>query len=142
MKVIKLILTLLGMHIVGSSILFGYVSGPEFILAGPLLSIFGWFFIPFEGVALVIIWSAYNPELNQKFSKTIKSALVTSLIFGVIVAPFIPKEENNELTFWVAGLLGGISAGLFAFTCIHQIKRTELKSLTAQNSSTASASTT
>lgn len=121
------------MHLVGSAALFGYVSGPKAILASPMLSIFGWYFIPFETIALGVIWLLYKPHHKQKHSETIKSALVASLIFGVSVAPFIPKEENNEFTFWVAGLLGGLCAGLFAFTCVHQIKKNRIETYTHAN---------
>lgn len=122
MTAIKISLTLIGMHLFGSAILFGYISGPSVILAAPIFCLFGWFFILPEAIGLALIWKFYEPYLTQSWLRIIKFGIVFAVIGAIVAAPFIPKEENNEMQFWIGGLFSGTGAAVFSFACIHRIK--------------------
>jgi hypothetical protein len=122
MNILKITLTLIGMHLLGSAILFAYVSGPNAIFASPVLCLFGWFFLIPEIIGLALIWKFYEPYRNQDWKRTAKFTLVFCIIGAFMAAPFVPKEENNEIEYWIAGLLAGFCAAGFCFACIHVIK--------------------
>ena len=122
MSIIKFTIILFSAHFIGSAILFGYVSGPDFILAAPVLSIFGWFFLFPEAFGILLLWRFYKPYSRQSRLSPVKYALISGLIGALFAASFIPKEENNEISFWIGGALAGYGATIFAFIYIHQIK--------------------
>lgn len=122
MIAINISLTLIGMHLIGTVILFGYVSGPSTLLATPILCLFGLFFVLPEAIGLALIWKFYEPYQGQSWLRIVKFALVFTFIGAIVAAPFIPKEDNNELKFWIGGLFAGAGAAVFAFACIHKIK--------------------
>jgi hypothetical protein len=122
MDALKISLTLIGMHLFGSAILFVYLSGPIAIFATPILCLFGWFFIIPETIGIALIWKFYNPNKNQNWIQIAKYAIIFCIIGAFMAAPFVPKEDNNEIEYWIGGLLAGFGAAGFCFACIHRIK--------------------
>lgn len=110
------------MHLIGAAVLFGYVSGPLAAIAAPVLSLYGWFFVFPEMIGLGLQWVLYDPYPKPRPLKISGYALLSAIVGGLIVGLFTPKEQGNEIEFWVAGFLGGASAATFSFFCIHLIK--------------------
>ena len=127
MRALKLLTTVIGMHLIGSCILSGFVLGPSAILSGIVLSFFGFYFIPLELVAIFAIWAFYNPRLEKDTMRIFRLGFITSLIGATVISPLIPKEENSEKLYWIGSFVGGFCAVAFAFFCIHRIKRNEQK---------------
>ena len=115
------------MHILGTAVLFGYISGSKAILASPLLAIFGWFFIIPEIIGVSIQWSIYQPHHNDSQSRFSKFFFLSAIVGGLIVGALTPKEDGSWSKYFTAGLLAGATAASFSFTCIHFIKLSEHK---------------
>lgn len=111
-----------GMHLIGAAVLFGYASGSHAALAAPLLGLFGWFFIFPELIGVGLQWVFYDPYPKTGFLKITGFALLSALVGGGVVSILTPKEQGNEGEFWMAGFLAGASAAMFSFLCIHFIK--------------------
>lgn len=126
MKITKAILILVGMHLIGSAILFGYTSGPSYMPAAPILGTFGWFFIPLEAIGLFLIWRLYQPFIDQSKIRTSSFGFLFGIFGALIASPLIPKEQNNELSYWIGGLLAGLGTAFFSFACIHKIKMSKI----------------
>ena len=118
----QLVGIVIGMHLIGSAVLFGYVSGPLAALAAPVLGLFGWFFVFPEMIGVVLQWAFYDPYPKPGLLKIAGYAVLSAIVGGVFVSFLTPKEEGNENAFWIAGFLGGASAATFSFLCIHLIK--------------------
>ena len=118
---------IVGMHLIGSAVLFGYVSGPLAALAAPVLGLFGWFFVLPELIGVGLQWVFYDPCSKPGFLKVASYAVLSSLVGGGIVSILTPKEHGNEGEFWIAGFLAGASAAIFSFFCIHLIKAREAR---------------
>jgi hypothetical protein len=116
---------IVGMHLIGSAMLFGYVSGPLAALAAPLLGLFGWIFIFPELIGVGLQWVFYDPYPKPGFLKVTGYAMLSAIVGGGIVSILTPKEQGNEGEFWIAGFLAGASAAIFSFSCIHLIKSRE-----------------
>ncbi len=115
----------IAMHVLGTAVMFGCISGFQAILATPLLSLFGWFFVLPELIGVGLQWFFYDYYPKPTKMKVFAFALLSALIGGGVVAIFTPKEQGNELEFWIAGFLAGAVAALFSFTCIHLIQSSE-----------------
>ncbi len=126
MNAFKITVTLIGMHLIGSAILFSYISGPSAILAAPILSVFGWFLIFPEAIGLGLIWFLYKPNSKPGWVRKIYFGLLFGVIGALTAAFLVPKEQNNELDYWIASLLAGSGAAVFSFVCIHIIKISKL----------------
>ncbi len=127
MKIIKIILILIGMHILGSMIFFGCASGPNYILAGPIIGLlFGWFIIVFEAFGFLLIWWLYKPSSKEGWIRITGFAILFGAIGALVAAMVIPKEQNHELKYWISGLLAGFGSAIFCFSCIHKMKLTDL----------------
>lgn len=124
-RALQIVGIIIGMHILGSAVLFGWVSGPMGILAAPLLGIFGWFFVFPELIGVGLQWLFYEPYPKPSKLKILGYAVLSSSVGGVVVALCMPKEQGNETEFWVAGFLAGAVAAVFSFGCIHLIKCSE-----------------
>jgi len=131
MSKISFILTLLGMHLIGSAVLFGYESGPEFIFAAPVLALFGIPMLLPEGVILGLMRHFYDGSPERQRIRKLIHWVLWCLAGGITASIFTPKEENNELTFWIAGFLGGICATLFALVCTHFRQNSEYRTTLA-----------
>ena len=114
------------MHLFGSAIFFGCVGGPSYMLAAPILGIFGWFFIFPEAIGFWLIWKLYKPHPKQGWTRIIRFGLIFGIVGALAAAPLIPKEENHELIYWIAGLLAGLGAAIFSFSCTHKIKMADI----------------
>lgn len=88
---------------VGSAILFGYISGIENIFAAPISGSFGWFFIVPEVFCVGMQWIIYKPYLGQKWHRAPIFGGFFAIVGAFVVAILVPKEQNNELNFWIAG---------------------------------------
>jgi hypothetical protein len=115
------------MHWIGSAVLFGYVSGPLAALAAPLLGLFGWLFVVPELMGVGLQWVFYDPYPKPGFLKVAGYAMLSALVGGGVVSVLTPKEQGNEVEFWIAGFLAGASAATFSFFCIHLIKAKEAR---------------
>lgn len=127
MLAILLLLTLIGMHLLGTAILFGYLEGPLAVIATLPLSLFGIFFILPEVMGIALIWLVYRPRQAQCWMRTLTFALIFGAIGAFCAAPLVPKPVNEVRTFWNAGLLAGSGAAVFAFACIHRIKLSRIR---------------
>src|SRR5512137_948365 len=74
-------------HLGGSAIFFGLVSGPLAIVFSPLLSIFGWFFIVPEFVGVGLQWLAYDPQKGPRSFWTVMlvSVALAGAFMGLLV---------------------------------------------------------
>jgi hypothetical protein len=91
---ISICLITICVHLGGSAILFGLVSGPLAALFSPLLSIFGWFFFVPEFVGVGLQWLAYDP---QKGSRNFWTVMVVSVVLaGAFMGLLGPKEQGSE----------------------------------------------
>jgi hypothetical protein len=122
---------IVGMHLIGSAVFFGYVSGSIAAVAAPLLGLFGWLFIFLELIGVGLQWVFYDPYPKPGFLKIAGYAILSALVGGGMVSILIPKEQGNEGMFWIAGFLAGASAAIFSFFCIHLIKAGEARIPTA-----------
>jgi len=120
------------MHLLGTAVLFGYISGVQTMFFAPLLGLFGWFFIFPEIIGVCLQWILYEPYPKPSKTKVLVLAVISTLIGGCIVALCTPKEYGNEAEFWIAGFLAGSVAALFSFVCIHLIKSSEYKKISEQ----------
>ena len=111
-----------GMHLFGSCIHAAFVLGPSMFWGGFVLSMFGWYFLPFEAISASAIFEFYKPSTNQSKIHTIKIGFFIGLLGAVMFSPFIPKEKGSEINDWVGSILAGFSSMLFAFICTHLIK--------------------
>jgi len=112
-----------GMHLFSSCVLAGFFLGPSMAFGGIVLSVFGWYFLPFELIAASAIFEFYNPPQQQNKIHTIKIGLLIGIIGAVLFSPFVPKEEGKEVICWVGSVFAGFSSALFAFVFIHLIKQ-------------------
>jgi hypothetical protein len=126
-RTIQILGIIVGMHLIGSAVFFGYVSGPLAALSAPILGLFGWFFIFPELIGIGLQWAFYDPYPKLGFSKVARFAILSALIGGGIVSILTPKEQGNETEFWIAGFMAGAIAASFSFFCIHRIKTREAK---------------
>ena len=117
-----LMLIIPGMHLFGSCVLAVFILGPSMVLGGVVLSVFGWYFLPFEVLGASAIFEFYKPSIKQNKTRTIKIGFLIGVMGAVIFSPFIPKEEGSEIIGWVGSVLAGFSSVLFAFVCTHIIK--------------------
>jgi len=113
------------MHLIGTAVLFGIISGPMAILAAPILGIFGWFIALPEAMMLGLMRLFHDPPVSRKFLWF--QGFCWVLVCGILASILIPKEKNSEVLFYVAGFLAGAGAGVFAFTMTHIQKRLEQK---------------
>ncbi|MCH7227436.1 hypothetical protein [Haloferula sp. A504] len=114
------------MHIVGSALFFGYLSGPTAIIWAPLTGLFGWFFVIPELIGVALQWLLYDPYPKPSMRKFAGYAASSALVGGAVVAVLVPKEQGSHLEFWIAGLLAGAGAAIFSFLCIHLVKSMEI----------------
>lgn len=112
-------------HLIGAAIFFGCVSGPMAVLAAPLLGLFGWFCIVPEAIGLAAIFGVYRPKKDQEWWLTLLHGLMWALIGGLVLAALVPKEQNNEMRYYIAGFLAGAGAAAVAFAGVHFIKTSE-----------------
>jgi len=115
------------MHLLGTAILFGYISGAKAILATPLLALFGWFFVIPEMIGTGLQWAIYEPCHKPSKLRFLRYFFLSAVIGGLIVGFLTPKEAGSWSMYFTAGLLAGASAAAFSFTCIHLIKSSEYK---------------
>jgi hypothetical protein len=109
-------------HLLGSAVLFGILGGPLFVLASPLLSVFGWFFLIPEFLAVSLQWSLYDPvqaRTGQFWLVMALSILVGALLMGGLG----PKEEGHVVHWTVAYLFAGGAAAAWSLTAILFVKR-------------------
>ena len=93
------------MHLLGSAILFGIVSGPFAIFASPLLSLFGWFFIIPEIIGVSLQWNLFDPmKSNKEFLQLLFASVLVGATFMGLLGP---KEENSEFLWTVAYVCAG-----------------------------------
>ena len=127
MSVFWLIPIIIGMHIFGSCVLAAFMGGPSMFFAGIILSIFGWYLLPFEALGASAIYEFYKPSLDQKIHQTLIKGSIIGLTGAIIFAPFIPKEEGSEIIGWVVAAFAGCSSAMFAFTSVHVLKLKAIK---------------
>lgn len=124
-----LILIIPGMHVFGSCVLAAFFLGPSVALGGIVLSVFGWYFLPFEALAASVIFEFYKPSIVKNKTRTLKMALLVGAIGAIIFSPFVPKEEGSRIIDWIGSAFAGASSLLFAFVCIHLIKMKNIKKM-------------
>ena len=106
-----------GCHLVGSTILAVVTGGPKAILAGPVLALFGWFFLPIEFLGVVVQWAWFAAG---SFSvRTFKAILlVSTLLVPTLVAVLGPKEQLSEVQWALGYGLGTAAAGLCSLVAL------------------------
>ena len=117
-----LLLIIPGMHLFGSCVLAAFYIGPSMALGGIILSLFGWYFLPFEALGASVMFEFYKPLKKQRITLTLKKGFLVCMIGAIVFAPFIPKEDGSQIIGWVGSASAGFSSTLFAFTCTHIIK--------------------
>ncbi len=94
-------------HLVGTAVLFGIISGPHAILASPLLSMFGWFFVPLEMLLFATQWTLLaDGRLKCLFT----AWLVTVPCSAVLMAIIGPKVEGEYFRWSLAYAIATIVA--------------------------------
>jgi len=123
MKASSFALTLVGMHIIGTAVFFGYTIGPSTIPFSPFLSIFGAYMLIPETIILGLIIVLYEPE-PHRIRLTI-FPVIALIFFGALIAgSLIPKGESAKMEFWIGGLLAGAASTAFAVFRTHVAKLT------------------
>ena len=115
------------MHIFGSCILAAFYIGPKMALSGIILSIFGWYFLPFEAIGASAIFEFYKPNIEQNIYRTFRIGFIIGILSAIIFSPFIPKEEGREIICWVGSATAVFSSVIFSFLCIHTIKINKMR---------------
>jgi amino acid transporter len=107
-------------HLVGSALLFGIVSGPLAVLASPFLSLFGWFFVLPELVGVTVLWFAHDPRKGPEWfwSMVFVSVLVASTLMGLIG----PKEQGHEFRWTCAYVIATAAAATWSMFAIRAAK--------------------
>jgi len=106
--------------LVGAACLGAFMSGPAFILAAPIVALFGWFYILPIAIFVMVVWSLYGSHWGSWRHRIILMlccAVVGSvfmLIFGVR-AP----EPGWLPGYGVGGFLGG-ALGAYLVTVMKQ----------------------
>jgi hypothetical protein len=109
-------------HLVGSAILFGILSGPLAILASPFLSIFGWFFVIPELCGVMLQWSFYRPTESNEPEFWLM--MLPSFSAGALFMGFLgPKEIGSELRWTVAYVLAGGVSAAWSLLAIRFVKK-------------------
>jgi hypothetical protein len=111
-------------HLLGSAILFGSVSGLGGLLASPLLSIFGWFFLPIEFVAVLLQWSLYGQARHsaENFWVLLAMSVVVGALFMGVCGP---KEEGSVVYWTMSYMFAGGGAAAWSLVAIRLAKGCE-----------------
>jgi hypothetical protein len=97
---IRIVLITVSVHLLGSAILFGIISGPEAMLASPLLSIFGWFFLVPELLGVSCQWAIYEPSKGERNFWRI--LIISVSVATIVMAAVGPKEIGDEFRWTCA----------------------------------------
>ncbi len=118
---ISIYLITICVHLGGSAVFFGLVSGPLAILFSPLLSIFGWFFIVPEFVGVGLQWLAYDAKKGPRSFWTVM--LVSVVLAGAFMGLLGPKEQGSEGLWALAYVAAATSSAAASLVAIHFAKR-------------------
>jgi len=121
-RAVLLIVLITGsVHLVGSAILFGIISGPLAVLASPLLAVFGWFFVFPELVGVTIQWMAYHPSRGKRsFWRVFVVSVSTACLIMALIGP---KEEGDGLRWTFAYVVATGAAASWSMLAIYLAKR-------------------
>jgi hypothetical protein len=111
---------IVGMHVLGSMVFFGYMSGLPGVLMAPVLGLFSWYFGLLELIGLVIQHVIYRP--NGSVGRVLGLMVFSAVAGGATMALLVPKEEKREREFAIAGGLAGASAAVFSCCCVVVVK--------------------
>ncbi|MBN2291908.1 MAG: hypothetical protein JXM70_05750 [Pirellulales bacterium] len=108
-------------HLLGSAVLFGIISGPFAVVASPFLSLFGWFFVLPELVGVTVQWFVYDP---RKGSRYFWQLLLTSVLIACPLMALIgPKEEGDGFRWTCAYVIATAVAVMWSMLAIRMAKR-------------------
>ncbi|NQT12763.1 MAG: hypothetical protein HQ582_08440 [Planctomycetes bacterium] len=107
-------------HLLGSAVLFGMLGGPLGVLASPLLSLFGWFFVPVELLGVTVQYHLYDPHKN---SRSFWLMLFLSLSIACALMALIgPKEVGDALRWTCAYIVATAAAVTWSMFAIRAVK--------------------
>jgi hypothetical protein len=109
-----MVLATMALHLIGSAILFGIVSGPEAAIFSPILAVFGWFFIPLEAVVVAI----QTALLSKPERRVFVVWLLTVPISVVFMSWVGPKEEGKVVLWTVAYCMATLIASTSALAIV------------------------
>ena len=96
-------------HLLGSALICGIVSGPLSMLAAPFLAFFGWFYLMPVFVGVSLQWLAYNPNKGAVHYWTVMFISIVTAAF--LMGLFGLKEQGSEIRWTVAYVVAsGIGA--------------------------------
>jgi hypothetical protein len=94
--------------LIGSVVLFGIAGGPLGLLAGPVLALFGWFFIFPLAFGVTLLWAAYHPKPGRTVDAWL--LVVSGSVGGAVVMSAFGAlwpETIWRIGFAMAGLVTG-----------------------------------
>lgn len=108
---------LMGMHVLGSMVFFGYTSGLPGVLAAPLLGLLGWYLVVPELIGLMVQYLVCKAGCKAWLMMSL-----SALVGGACAALLVPKEQGREREYVTAGFLAGVGAAVFSGSCVLAIK--------------------
>jgi len=117
----QFILLLTGsVHLLGSAVLFGVIGGPVGVLASPLLSLFGWFFVPVELLGVTVQYHLCDP---RKGARSFWLVLLLSVSIACALMALVgPKEEGSVLRWTGAYVVATGAAVTWSMFVIRAVK--------------------
>ena len=107
----------LAVHLIGSTALAVITGGPAMVLAGPVLALFGWFFLPVEFVAVAAQWLLYSAFSFSRRAYWVLLGVSVILVPGLVALNPI-KEQGSEVRWTIAYLTGAALAGGFSMLAL------------------------
>lgn len=105
--------------VVGASILSGFLGGPVGVLGGPILAVFGWFYLPLIMLCVAALRAAHHPGWNawRATAFVVGAGCVGS---GLMLLVGVRGPETDWL--WGYGI-GGFLAGVTCAALTVRFKR-------------------
>ena len=120
MTILKIItISFVGL-LVGAAVLFGIVSGPLAVLASPLLTVFGWFYIFPILLGVGLLWAVYQPKQHRPL---IGWLLVAASSAGASLLMMAIGGRGPEPIWLVAYAVGGLVGGCACGTMVVLLKK-------------------
>ena len=119
-------ISIVGMMLGGSVLAFSLSGDPAQLLAGPIIILFGWFYLPVVFVPISLGWLIYNPKewnTKKKLLFILSGGIMGFLVFDQfgIRGP----EAKWEYSYQIAGYISGI----FCFSAILALKQKSFRDI-------------
>ena len=123
MAAFKIMLISVCCLLVGAGCLAGVMSGPAYVLAAPIVALFGWFFIVPIFILVSVMWALYSPRMVAVPWRIIfiTSGCLTGC--GVMFLVALSGMRGPEPGWLYGYLIGGSLAGAVSCYLITVLKK-------------------